>query len=132
MDLTGIGAIADLVGKFIPDKTQAEKDSFALQLAQMQADQVAQASQAAINTAEASNQNVFVAGWRPAIGWSCAGAFSWSYVLAPLASFFAEALGHPVHLPALDISGMMPVLLGMLGLGTMRTFEKVSGVKTGH
>lgn len=132
MDLTGFGAIADLVSKFIPDKTQAERDAFALQIAQMQADQAAMAAQTAVNAAEASNQNVFVAGWRPAIGWSCAGAFSWSYVLAPLASFFSEALGHPVHLPALDISGMMPVLLGMLGLGTMRTYEKVSGVKSGH
>lgn len=89
-------------------------------------------SQSAVNQAEASNSSLFVAGWRPAVGWSCAVAFLYSFVLAPLASFSASLVGHPVKLPDLDLTQMMPVLLGMLGIAGMRTYEKVKGVVAGH
>jgi hypothetical protein len=143
MSISGLGEIADLVGKFFPDKTQEEKDKFALELQQLQNTQdvtmenlktqaAVSSNQTDINKVEAGSTNFFVAGWRPGIGWSCACAFFWTYVLAPLATFICNAVGHPVTLPTLDIGTMMPVLLGMLGLGGMRTYEKTQGVASGH
>ena len=129
MTILGLGEVADfaskLADKLLPDKGQQEKDALAWQIAQLQA-------QTSVNQAEASNQSVFVAGWRPAVGWSCALAFFWSYVLGPFLNWFAALAGHPVNLPVLDLSAMMPVLLGMLGLGGMRSIEKVKGVSGAH
>jgi len=84
--------------------------------------------QLAVNKQEAAAQNVFVSGWRPFIGWVCGGAFAWTFVLQPFAAFILTSFGKHMVLPALDLSNLMPVLLGMLGLGAMRTYEKVQGV----
>ncbi len=81
-----------------------------------------------MDQAEANNKNVFVAAWRPAIGWACGAAFAWQYVVGPVAQFTLAAFGQKVALPVLDTGEMMPVLMGMLGLGGMRTYEKVTGV----
>lgn len=89
-------------------------------------------AQAAIDKTEAASPNFFIAGGRPAIIWVCAAAFAWSYVLGPFVAFFLSATGDPVRLPVLDLSAMMPVLLGMLGLGGMRTVEKLSGRQGNH
>lgn len=136
MSITGIGEIAGLatsiVNKIWPDKTQQEKDALAFQMQQALIDSDLVKGQLAINQAEAGNTSIFVAGWRPWIGWVCGCAFAWSYVAAPLANYVATLSGHAVTLPALNLDGMMPVLLGMLGLGTMRTTEKLKGVSSGH
>jgi hypothetical protein len=136
MSFTGIGEVANLatsiVNKIWPDKSQQEKDALAFQMQQMVLQSDLLKGQMAIDQAEASNKSIFVAGWRPGIGWACGAAFAWTYVLEPLASFTLSAIGHPVKLPALDISGMMPVLLGMLGLGGMRSLEKVKGLNPGN
>lgn len=136
MSITGIGEIAQAVGgivnKFLPDKSQEEKDALTRELAQLQFDQAVIQSQTDTNKAEASNTSVFVAGWRPFVGWVCGCAFAWSFVVGPLASYLARLLGATVDLPALDLSQLSPVLMGMLGLGAMRTVEKVNGIKAGH
>jgi hypothetical protein len=136
MSLTGIGEIANAVGgivnKFLPDKSQEEKDALTRELAQLQFDQAVIQSQTDTNKAEASNTSVFVAGWRPFVGWVCGCAFAWSFVVGPLVSYAARLLGSTVELPALDLSQLSPVLMGMLGLGAMRTVEKVNGIKAGH
>jgi Protein of unknown function (DUF3154). len=136
MSLTGIGEIATAVGgivnKFLPDKSQEEKDALTRELAQLQFDQAVIQSQTDTNKAEAGNTSVFVAGWRPFVGWVCGSAFAWSFVVGPLVSYVARLLGATVELPALDLSQLSPVLMGMLGLGAMRTVEKVSGIKAGH
>lgn len=82
------------------------------------------------NVAETTSGSAFRANWRPAVGWSCAVAFFCNYVLIPLSTEVAFLFGHPLNVPKLDISEMMPVLLGMLGLGGMRTVEKIQGVET--
>lgn len=124
-DITGIGAVADLatavIGKIWPDKSEAEKQQLAAAVSLVQ-------GQIAINQAEASNPSVFVSGWRPAIGWVCGAACAWNWVGLKMALFAAAYLGHPLVLQPADIGEMMPVLLGMLGLGGLRTYEKVSGV----
>ena len=133
MSITGIGEIAnfatDLVNKFWPDKTQAEKDQLALQVQQMTIAANLTQGQIDVNKAEASNQSIFVAGWRPFVGWVCGAAFGWTFVIGPLMSFTLSAFKVSVSLPQLDLSQLSPVLMGMLGLGVMRTVEKVNGLK---
>jgi hypothetical protein len=136
MSITGIGEIANAVGgivnKFLPDKSQEEKDALTRELAQLQFDQAVIQSQTDTNKAEAGNASVFVAGWRPFVGWVCGAAFAWTFVAGPMVSYAAKLLGAHVDLPALDLSQLSPVLMGMLGLGAMRTVEKVNGIKAGH
>lgn len=84
------------------------------------------------NKAEASSANWFVAGWRPFIGWVCGSAFAWAFVLQPFCAFFLSSAGRHIVLPTLDLSTMMPVLLGMLGLGGLRTYEKVQDAAGNH
>ena len=124
-DITGIGAVADLattvIGKIWPDKSEAEKQQLAAAVSLVQ-------GQIAINQVEASNPSVFVSVWRPAIGWVCGAACAWNWVGLKIALFVAAYMGNPLVLQPADIGEMMPVLLGMLGLGGLRTYEKVSGV----
>lgn len=124
-DITGLGAVADLAGTVIsriwPDKSEAEKQQLAAAVSLVQ-------GQIAINQVEASNPSVFVSGWRPAIGWVCGAACAWNWVGLKIALFVAAYMGNPLVLQPADIGEMMPVLLGMLGLGGLRTYEKVSRV----
>lgn len=117
----GVDLVKTVVDKIWPDKSEQERAQLAaaLQLVQGQLD---------INRAEAASPSVFVAGWRPAIGWICGAAFAWNWVGLPVANFAAAWLAHPMSLSPADMSEMLPVLTGMLGLGGLRTFEKVKGV----
>lgn len=91
-------------------------------------------AQADINKTEAASTNWFVSGWRPAIGWICGAIFAYSYIVRPLALFFvywladAETVKQLSALPDINVTEIMPIMLGMLGLGYMRTHEKVKGV----
>ena len=124
-DLTGLGSVADLAGTVInkiwPDKSEQEKQQLAAAVSLVQ-------GQIAINQAEASNPSVFVSGWRPAIGWVCGMACAWNWIGLPIVKAGLAIYGHPLQLNPADISEMMPILLGMLGLGGLRTMEKVNGV----
>lgn len=138
MDITGIGSIFDfgskVIDKIFPDKTEAERVKLELfkaqqagQLAELTAQWDNAKAQLAVNQAEASSGNTFASSWRPFIGWTCGVAFAYKFVLAPMAAFVLTASGHPITLPVLDFSEMMPVLFGMLGLGAMRTVERIKG-----
>jgi hypothetical protein len=81
-----------------------------------------------VNKVEAASRSVFVAGWRPFVGWACGVSLAWSYICQPILTFALVQAGYGVELPALDMSQMMPVLMGMLGLGGLRSFEKYKGV----
>lgn len=91
-------------------------------------------AQAEVNKSEAASGNMFVAGWRPAIGWVCALALGFQFIVAPFAtwgvSIYAAHTGQHLSIPfpTLDMGTLLTLLLGMLGLGGMRTFEKVNGV----
>jgi hypothetical protein len=71
---------------------------------------------------------MFVAGWRPAVGWICAVGLGFNFIVVPLGNFAITVSGGDAVIPSLDVSQMMPVLMGMLGLGAYRTFEKTKGV----
>ncbi len=91
-------------------------------------------SQTDINAVEAASKNIFVAGWRPGIGWVCVFAFALNYLVYPLLTWglmIAKVSLSPA-LPQLDLTTMMPILLGLLGLGTMRTVEKINGAQGNH
>jgi hypothetical protein len=79
----------------------------------------------AINTEEAKHRNIFVAGWRPFIGWTCGLALFAHFILFPSADVITAYLGYDaVSYPSFDMDSLMTILLGMLGLGGMRSFEK--------
>jgi len=118
-------AVTDIVGRFLPEdkekRAAAEREiekQLATHLAKIDI------AQLEINKQEAAHRNIFVAGWRPFIGWSCGFAMCYAYIIQPITVFILAQTGNLVDLPTLDLSEMMPVLLGMLGLGGLRSFEK--------
>ena len=124
-DKTGVGAVADfattVVNKIWPDKSEQEKQQIAAAVMVVQ-------GQIDINKEEAKSPSVFVSGWRPFIGWVCGMACAWNWIGLKIALFIAAYFGHVLNMQPADISEMMPVLLGMLGLGGFRTIEKMNGV----
>ena len=86
-------------------------------------------AQLEINKQEAKHESVFVSGWRPFVGWVCGSALAYHFVLQPSLVFFIALFKWQVPpLPAFDMDSLLIVLLGMLGLGGMRTYEKFKGV----
>ena len=124
-----IAPITNLVSKFVPDKDQAAKLAHEIAtMAQKHAHENAMA-QIEVNKAEAASNSIFKGGWRPFIGWVCGIAFAYHFVLQPLLIFVMTYLGHPVpELPNFDMTSLMTVLGGLLGLGGLRTFEKYKGI----
>lgn len=131
-------AIAEVVGKVIdrawPDP--AQKAAAAQALAQMQqagefkaidAQLAAMKLQTDINAVEASSADPFTSRWRPFIGWVCGVGFGWNFIGLPVTRVVCDLMGHPMAIAPADMAEMMPILLGMLGLGGLRTFEKVAG-----
>jgi hypothetical protein len=113
-----------IIDKIWPDPAQAAQAKLAL----LQLQQSGDLAQISVNTAEATNPSTFVSGWRPCIGWVCGLACAWNWIGLPMAKLALELYGHSVALAPADLSEMMPVLLGMLGLGGLRTVEKINGV----
>ena len=127
-----IDPISRLLDKLIPDpdararaqaellKSERESDLETLKLA-LSAD----SAQTAINAQEALHPNLFVSGWRPFIGWVCGVAFAYHFVAQPLLAFILSNTGHAVILPAFNMDELSTVLMGLLGLGGLRTIEKI-------
>lgn len=120
-----LGSVMD---KVIPDSAEAAKAKAEIELKLVEAANAANLAQLEVNRAEAANASVFVAGWRPAIGWIGAAALGWQFALGPLVVWASNALGHAAP-PLLPIDGgMWEIIVGMLGLGGMRTWEKSRGL----
>lgn len=124
-----IGPVTGLLDKFVEDKDQ--KNALAHEIATMSekhAQELAK-GQLEINLAEAKSGSVFKGGWRPFIGWVCGFAFMYHFILQPLILFAVTASGVSIPtLPEFDMSSLMTVMMGMLGLGGLRTFEKQKGL----
>lgn len=139
MDITGLGSVFDfgskILDKIFPDPAQKAQAQLEL-LKQQQAGEFKEMdmalaemqAQTDVNKIEAANPEVFVSGWRPFIGWVCGSAFAINFVIGPMGEWIALLAGKSAHFPTLDVATMMPVLLGMLGIGGMRTYEKFKGV----
>lgn len=85
-------------------------------------------SQMEVNKTEAGNPSVFVSGWRPFIGWVCGAALAMNFLLFPLLEWACALYGNPVKFPTLEMTELIGILMGMLGMGGLRTFEKIKGV----
>ena len=112
-------AVTDVIGRFLPEDKEARAKA-ERQLEKQLATHLAKidVAQLEINKTEAAHRSIWVSGWRPFIGWSCGVALAWSYVVTPILHFGLAQAGLLVDLPAMDMSEMMPVLMGMLGMGS--------------
>jgi hypothetical protein len=134
-----IGGIIDAAMKVIdrvfPDPAQkaaAQLELLKLQQAgefkQLDADLQLALAQIKVNEVEAASPDLFKSGWRPAVGWTCVSGLVYQFLVMPLLPWFVAVLGKPVPaLPAIDMGTLMTLLVGLLGLGTMRTVEKIKG-----
>jgi len=124
-----IGPISSLLEKAIPDSdlrrkltheiaTMAEKNAHEQIKAQLE-----------INNTEAKHNSLFVSGWRPAVGWTCCLGMAANFLLIPMTNFVLALASSEITIPLIELETMLPVLLGMLGLGGMRSFEKSKGVE---
>ena len=124
-----IGPVTGILDKFIEDKDQ--KAALAHEIATMSerhAQELAK-GQLEINKAEAASGSVFKGGWRPFIGWVCGVAFAYHFVLQPFIVFGVTAAGVEIpELPSFDMGSLMTVMMGMLGLGGLRSYEKKQGL----
>jgi len=131
-----------IIGRIWPDPAQQAEAQMRLlqlqqtgELARLAADTDLAKLQIQTNIEEAKSGSLFIAGWRPFVGWTCGIAFAYAYVLLPFLQFLAFAFGSAemvkqlALLPELDLAGMLPVLFGMLGLGALRSFEKINGAE---
>jgi|TARA_B100000497_G_C7667659_1_gene402643 hypothetical protein len=124
-----IGPVSGLLDKFIEDKDK--KNALVHEIttmAEKHAQELAK-GQIEINKISAGHKSLFVSGWRPAVGWTCCLGMASNFLLIPLANFALALSKSTIVVPLIDLSTMMPVLLGMLGLGAMRTVEKTKGVQ---
>ena len=123
-----IGPITGLLDKFIPDAdTKAKLAHEIATMSQKYAQEIAK-GQMAINEVEAASSSLMVSGWRPFIGWTCGLGMFGNFITIPFSNFVMALLELDIVIPLVPLETMMPVLMGMLGLGAMRTYEKKSGV----
>lgn len=126
-----------LIEKIWPDPVKQSQELRALEqlkqngdLAQLQAHVQLLTGQIEVNKKEAEHKSIFVSGWRPFVGWVCGLGLAYASILEPLMRFIAKLCGYVGTFPVIDTSITMQVLIGMLGLGVMRTREKEKGVHT--
>ena len=119
-----IGPVTGLLDKFIEDKDQKNKLAHEIAtMADKQAHEIAK-SQIEVNKEEAKSRHWWIAGWRPACGWICTLAMGYHFIIQPFLIFFLALFGLKMEIPTFDMETLMTVLLGMLGLGSLRSFEK--------
>ncbi len=130
-----IPVIGSIIDKIFPDATAASAAKARLieleqqgALAALDADVKLALGQLAVNQEEAKSENLFKSGWRPFVGWTCGSAFALHFVLLPIVNFVMVSTGHAAVSIPFDIQSLLTVLLGMLGLGGMRSWEKYKGV----
>lgn len=125
--IDAISPLLDKILSFIPNPVDREKARLEHAAAILAALQQNDQSQLEVNKVEAASSSIFVAGWRPACGWVCVFGLAWTFVLQPFLDWGLN-LYHPgISTPVLDSSQLMSLLFGMLGMGALRSFDKVKG-----
>ena len=123
--------VGPIVNKFvdrIPDGNERARAKESLERDLVEAANSVMLAQTEINAAEAQHKSIFVAGWRPFIGWVCGVGIAWSMVVQPMAQWAMIAWGDGTELPTIDTSYLMELVTAMLGMSGLRTFEKMRGV----
>ena len=124
-----VGPVTGLLDKFIEDKDQKAKLAHEIATMGEKHSQEALLAQLEINKAEAASGSFFKGGWRPFVGWICGIAFAYHFVLQPLLIFIFAYIGlETPDLPKFDVGTLLPVLGGMLGIGSLRSYEKTKGL----
>ena len=119
-----IDPISNILDKFVADKDLKQKLEHELKTELHRANK----AQIEVNKVEAQHRTVFVAGWRPFTGWVCATALAYHFIIEPVLVFFLSWYGVEIQLPQFDMGSLLTVLMGMLGLGGLRTYEKKQGL----
>ena len=109
-----IDKVADKIDEFTLDKTEKAQLIQEINKAQIE-----------VNKVEANSNSLFVSGWRPFVGWTCGVALCYHFVLQPFLTFVLYSFGHQIILPTFDMGTLTTILMGMLGLGGLRSYEKV-------
>lgn len=138
IDLKGIGGIIEGLGKAAKDVRDAitgdipaEKKA-EIQLKLTELENQSMAAQNEVNKIEASSSSLFVAGWRPAVGWICAFGLFYGTIGKPFFEMIAVLFGYSGSFPTIDDETLKTTLWGMLGLGLFRTAEKIRGAAQNH
>lgn len=116
------GIVGALDGLFTSDEEREQKKIELMELLQRPS-----MAQVELNKIEAAHRSVFVAGWRPAIGWTCAAGLAWHFLGYPFGSFIAAVFDSQVSLPTVESQNIIDLVIAMLGLGAYRSYEKVKG-----
>lgn len=139
MSLNPLDSLFDLgktaIDKIWPDANKRAEELRKLEelrqsgdLARLNAQVQMMVGQLDINKVEAAHKSIFVAGWRPFIGWVCGVALAWSFIGLPVGEFILAILEKNIVLPEIKTESLFELVLGMLGLGGLRTYEKMKGV----
>lgn len=125
----GIGLLDTFIGKFVKDKDLATKLTAAARSEEFKGNLSLLTGQMEVNKIEAGHKSIFVAGWRPFIGWVCGISLLYNFLIYPLISFTVTVLmDNPPELPVLDAAQLMTLVTGMLGLAATRSHDKAKGV----
>lgn len=122
---SGIGTLID---RLIPDEAEAARAKLDMEKALLDAATKANLAQTETNKIEAGHRSIFVAGWRPFIGWTCGAALAYQFVLAPLLVWGSAIAGHPIPPPPSLDDMLWELMFGLLGIAGLRTFEKSRGL----
>jgi hypothetical protein len=125
---TLLPALTEVLDRVIPDQAAAAKAKLEMEAKLLEAATAQASQQAEINKIEAQHSSIFVAGWRPYIGWVCGMAIAWAFLFAPMLSWLLPVLGVVSVVPPLQTEFLLELVFAMLGLGGLRTFEKLKGV----
>lgn len=128
-----VATLAPFVDKILdmipnPEARAKAKQDLTLELVRIDAEQ--RIAQVELNKTEAQHANVFVAGWRPFIGWVGGVSLAWTFLLHPLMTWVATVSGYTGTFPELNTDPLMTLVLAMLGVGAMRSFDKFNGTDT--
>ena len=130
MNLLGIGSIISGIGSVADDLMTSDEERKKIELETKQVEASLMSGQMAISQVEAKHKSLFVAGGRPAIMWICGFGLAYASIIEPLLRFVALMSGYEGEFPVIDNTLMSQVLIGMLGLGLMRSHDKSKGVQT--
>ena len=120
--LSAVPIISDLIDRVVPDVNARKEAKEELERLEQKGELSLILGQLEINKQEAAHTSMFVAGWRPFVGWTCGIALFYQFIIFPFVLLF-----HPTAV-TIEVQALYPILLGMLGLGGMRTYEKYRGV----
>jgi hypothetical protein len=125
---TLLPALTEVLDRVIPDQAAAAKAKLEMEARLLEAATAQASQQTEINKIEAGHASIFVSGWRPYIGWVCGMAIAWAFLVAPMLSWLLPVMGVVAVVPPLQTEFLLELVFAMLGLGGLRTFEKLKGV----